>query len=63
MDGTSLLTIEQAGEKLGLKRSKVYELIAQDELPSVKIGKSRRIPAKLLEQYVERLIAEQCNAA
>lgn len=54
-----LLTIEQAAGCLGLRRSKTYELIQTGELGSVKIGKLRRIPVRLIEAYVERLIAEQ----
>ncbi|WP_337063070.1 helix-turn-helix domain-containing protein [Kineococcus sp. G2] len=36
-------------------RSKVYELMAGGQLPSVHIGKLRRIPSTCLAEYVERL--------
>ena len=36
-------------------RTSIYSLIASGELRSVKIGRSRRIPADALEEYVGRL--------
>lgn len=49
----------EAGEKLGVGRSTVYELIASGELESVKVGRCRRIPADALEAFVARIRAEQ----
>lgn len=57
-----LLTVEQAADRLGLRRSKAYELIQKGDLGSVKIGKSRRVPVRLLDEFVERLIAEQVES-
>lgn len=53
-----LLSVEEAGEVLGVKRSKMYELISAGEIESVKIGKSRRVPVDAVEAYVDRLRAE-----
>lgn len=50
-----LLSIEEAGEVIGLKRSKMYALIAAGDIETVKIGKSRRVPVEALENYVSRL--------
>ncbi len=50
-----LLTPEEAAQALGIGRTKVYELIALGEIPSVKIGASRRIPAHGLQLYVSSL--------
>jgi len=52
-----LLTPERAAERLDLGRTKVYELMASGELESVRIGRSRRIPADALVAYVVRLRA------
>ena len=41
-------------ELLNLGRSKIYELIATKQLRAVKIGRSIRIPAAALKEYVER---------
>ena len=50
-----LLTPEQAGARLAICRTKVYELLRRGELESVQIGASRRIPLAALAEYVERL--------
>ena len=39
-----LLTPKEAATALGLGRSKIYELIRAGDLPSVQIGRCRRIP-------------------
>ncbi len=48
-----LLKVSEAGEMLGVGRSRMYEMLATKELPSVKIGKSIRIPVKALNEWVE----------
>jgi len=49
-----LVTVTEAADALGLSRSKVYELLAAGELPSVRIGRTRRIAVADLERFVER---------
>lgn len=51
---TRLLTIVQAAEIVGLSRSKLYELLASRELPSVRIGRARRIDLVDLERFIAR---------
>jgi excisionase family DNA binding protein len=54
---TALLhTVEEAAQLLNISRWKVFELIRTNELRSVKIGGLRRIPAKAIDEYVERLM-------
>jgi excisionase family DNA binding protein len=53
-----LVSIDEGCEVVGVKRSKMYELLATGEIESVKIGKSRRIPVDALEEYVSRLRSE-----
>ena len=51
-----LLRIPEAGRRLGLGRSKAYELVASGEIQSVRISeRSIRIPVSALETYVQRL--------
>jgi excisionase family DNA binding protein len=50
-----LLTPEEAADCLRLARSTVYDLMRMRMLPSVKIGRSRRIPADAIRQYVRGL--------
>jgi excisionase family DNA binding protein len=49
-----LLRPGEAARVLSLGRSKLYELLASGELPSVKIGRATRIPAASLRDWVER---------
>lgn len=50
-----LLTPEEAARALNISRSKVFELLQEQALKSVKIGKSRRIPTDAVRQYVAAL--------
>lgn len=50
-----LLSPEEAAETLGVCRSRLYDLIRKRELVSITIGRSRRIPAAALREYVEKL--------
>jgi excisionase family DNA binding protein len=50
-----LLTVTEAAKALGISRSMVYELIAGDQLTSVKIGGARRISYDSLVTFVRRL--------
>jgi excisionase family DNA binding protein len=52
-----LFTPEHAGAKLDMGRTSIYALMASGELQSVKIGRSRRIPAAALTDYVNKLTA------
>ena len=52
-----LLTIPQVAAMLGLGRSKVYDLIEHEGLPTVKLGTARRIPRQALEVWLTRRIA------
>ena len=50
-----LLTPEEAAEALSLGRTKVYQLIGEGTLRSVRIGKCRRVPASALVELVHGL--------
>lgn len=52
---TMLLTVEQTAAELHIARRRIFEMIADGTLPSVKIGKSRRITRTALEEYVRKL--------
>ena len=53
------LTPEEAGEALRLGRAKVFDLIRNGDLVSVKIGRLRRVHAEAVREYARRLIEEQ----
>lgn len=46
-----LLTVPEAAKLLSLSRSTVYELMKRGDLPAVKIGGARRIPADSLDAF------------
>jgi excisionase family DNA binding protein len=50
-----LLTPEQAARRLSIGRTKIYELVSKGVLRSVRIDRSRRIPATALADYVRAL--------
>jgi excisionase family DNA binding protein len=50
--GRLLVTPVEAATALGISRTRVYELMAAGQLRSVKIGRSRRIPVKVMIAFV-----------
>ena len=50
-----LYRVDPAAQRLGVSRSRLYELLASGVIASVKIGRSRRIPADALHKYVNGL--------
>ncbi len=46
--------IEQAARFLGVSKSRIYLMMASGELPSVKLGKCRRIPRRALKELAAR---------
>jgi excisionase family DNA binding protein len=54
-----LLKPTEAAEVIGLGRSKTYELISKGQIPSVRIGKSVRVPVAALRNWVEQQLREQ----
>ena len=54
-----LVSPEEAASMLSVARSTVYVLMASGELPSVKIGKSRRLRVEDIEAFVDRLANAQ----
>ncbi len=53
----SLLTRRDVMEQLQLSESAVERLLTSGELESVRIGRSRRVPADALVAFVDRLRA------
>lgn len=53
-----LLRVDEAAERLNLGRTVMYELIRSRRLRSVKIGRSRLIPAAALAEFVRELERE-----
>jgi excisionase family DNA binding protein len=62
-DSTLLLRPVEAAKVLGISRSKVFELLAGRELPSVRIGRSTRIPRAQLEEWIQAQVCWQPQVA
>lgn len=50
------LTAAQVAHRLHLSRSRVYNLMQTGTIPTVQIGKSRRVRPQDLDAYIERHI-------
>lgn len=48
------LTVAEAARRIGIGRTKLYEYVATGEMPSVKIGRLRRIPAEAVPEFLAR---------
>src|SRR6266852_4749672 len=49
----------EAATLLGVGRTYMFHLIATRQIESVKIGKLRKVPSDALDEYIDRLRAEQ----
>ncbi|MEU5401073.1 helix-turn-helix domain-containing protein [Streptomyces sp. NPDC005963] len=52
MPEDELLTVPDVMARLKLGRSTVYDLIRSRRLPSLTIGRCRRIPARAIRDYI-----------
>ena len=48
-----LLNVAQVSKMLGLGRTKVYDLIATNQIPVVRFGRAVRVPVASLRRWVE----------
>jgi excisionase family DNA binding protein len=58
-DTPLLYTLPEAAALLRISRTKLYELLTANEIESVHIGRSRKIPATALHDYIDRLRTEE----
>ena len=56
-----LLRPAEVAELLGISRSKLYELLALGELPTVRLGHVVRVPADALETWIRSRIILQAS--
>ena len=61
MAADRLYKIKEVAEALNCSRSKTYELIASRELPSITIGKSRRVTPDQLRATLRRKVQEEAG--
>lgn len=51
-----LLTVEQAAERMAVSPSTVRRLIRSGRLPSINLGRCRRVPSTVVEEFVQGLL-------
>ena len=49
-----LLTVTEAAKRLSLGRATAYQLAQRGELPVVRIGRTVRVPARALDEWVKQ---------
>lgn len=54
-----LMTPEQVAAYLGCKRTFCYELLRSGAIPSLKVGRLRRVRREDLERYVDMLVEDR----
>lgn len=54
MDDPLLLTVDEAAALLRISRNATYMLIRQHRLPHVRMGRTIRIPAARLREWIDR---------
>ncbi len=52
-DRPFLLKVKQVEAIYGIPRSTLYEILAKQELPVVRLGRAVRIPREELEQWID----------
>ena len=53
-----LYRVEEAAEALRVSRSVIYELIRSEQLRTIKVGRSRRVPVEALAECVAQLTGD-----
>lgn len=51
--------IDEAARLIGVARSMFYEMIANDEIQTFKLGRRRLVRVKTLEAFIKRLSQEK----
>ncbi len=55
----AFLTVAEVADAMRVSRMTVYRLVHSGEMPAIRVGKSYRVPASALEQYLEQATIEQ----
>ncbi len=55
------LTVDEAGELLGISRAHAYEMVARGELPSIRLGKRILVPQRALDALLADALPQQAG--
>lgn len=53
-----LVTVAEAAVLLDCSRSHLYSRVMRGEIPSIKIGRARRIPVAAIDEWIAKQLAE-----
>ena len=53
LGGTQFLTVAEVAALMRVSKMTVYRLVHSGELPAVRVGRSFRVPAKAVHDYLE----------
>lgn len=53
MDGSLVMTVEEAAEMLGISRGLAYELVRRGDLPALRLGRRLVVPRRRLIAMIE----------
>jgi excisionase family DNA binding protein len=51
-----LVTVDQVAKMLSIGRTAAWVLVRKNNIRSVKIGRTRRVPISAIQEYVQRLL-------
>ncbi|MDZ4117201.1 MAG: helix-turn-helix domain-containing protein [Xanthomonadaceae bacterium] len=60
---TLIHSVSEAAHRLGLGRTKIYELIGSGQLRPIRIGRRVLIPESELQRLIDTLIAQAASTA
>lgn len=58
----ALLSVEQAADRLGIGKTKLYEMLDRRDLRSITIDRRRLIPESEIAAYIVRKLEEAAHA-
>lgn len=57
-DQNIFISVRAAAQKLGVATITMYRLVERGEIPSVRLGSRRLIPAKFIDQLAEKALGQ-----
>jgi excisionase family DNA binding protein len=57
-DGRLLVTMTEAAALLSISRAALYRVIADGQIRTIRIGKSRRVPISILQEFIAHALQE-----
>lgn len=58
-NGQLLLSVSDFAQKIGVSRPTAYRLLKRGVIPAISIGGITRIPARAIDELIERKLAER----